>query len=278
MIASAPIDLESLVDTELPPLPGVALRVAALAHDLDSSARKIADAIGYDPILAARILRAANSPLYYFQKTVTALPMAVSALGNQSIYSLVVMSATADAFRKGRRSELETRLWEHSVAVALGARELTLMLRLRGIEEAFLCGLLHDFGKLMMLRHEPETYTSLLNGASEGDLVTGELELFGYTHAQVGALATKRWNLPDEVSQTIYYHHQPGQSEHGNLMARIVDVADALAYSIGLGDQRMDDSLAESESVIALRLTEAQLEGVVDKIKSSSSEAFKMFT
>jgi putative nucleotidyltransferase with HDIG domain len=276
MIASAPIDLDLLVDMELPPLPGVALRVAALSHDLDSSARQIADAIGYDPILAARVLRAANSPLYYFQKTVTALPMAVSALGNQSIYSLVVMSATADAFRKGRRSELETDLWEHSVAVALGAREIMTMLRLRGVEEAFLCGLLHDFGKLLLFRYEPEHYKKLLNESGEGDLLAGERELFGYTHAQVGALATKRWNLPDEVSQAIYSHHQPSQDQHGNLMARVVDVADSLAYYVGFGGQVQEHSLMESESVIALRLTEDQLEQVIERMKSSSSEAFSM--
>jgi putative nucleotidyltransferase with HDIG domain len=278
MIASAPTDLESLVDTELPPLPGVALRVAALSHDLDSSARQIANAIGFDPILAARVLRAANSPLYYFQKTITALPMAVSALGNECIYSLVVMSATADAFRKGRRSELETRLWEHSVAVALGAREIMTMLRLRGVEEAFLCGLLHDFGKLLLLRYDPDTYKKLLDDAGEGDLMIGELNSFGYTHSQVGALATKRWNLPDEVSQAIQFHHQPGQDQHGNLMARVVDVADALAYFVGLGDQRTEHGLMESESVIALRLTEQQLEKVIEKMKTSSSEAFSMLS
>lgn len=278
MIASAPIDLESVVDVELPPLPGVALRVAALSHDLNSSNRQIADALGYDPILAARILRAANSPIYYFQKTITALPTAVTALGSESIYSLVVMSATADAFRKNRRSELETRLWEHSVAVALGARELSAMLNFRAIEEAFLCGLLHDFGKLLMLRHNAAAYTALLKNTGEGDLLAGEMETFGYTHAQVGALAAKRWNLPDEVSQAINFHHQPSQSEYPNLMARVVDVADSLAYASGFGDQLTEQSLTESESVIALRLSEKQLAQVGTKIQSGSSDAFKMFS
>jgi putative nucleotidyltransferase with HDIG domain len=278
MIASAPLDLESLIEVELPPLPGVALRVASLTQDLDASTRKIADAIGCDPILAARIIRAANSPIYYFQRTVTALPIAVSALGNETIHSLVFMSAAAETFSKGRRSPFETNLWEHSVAVGLAAREIMLMLRLRGLEEGFLCGLLHDLGKLLLLRHNPEVYSELLNASDESNLLSAEMSCFGYTHSQVGALAAKRWNLPDEISQPIYFHHDPGQAAHGLLMSRVVDVADLVAYRAGYGVQSDARAVEDSESVIALNLTEEQLQQVVEKIQSSSGAAFSMMT
>src|ERR1700730_8538554 len=99
MIASAPVDLESLVQIELPPLPGVAMRVAALTQDLNSSTRMVAEAIACDPILTARILRVANSPLYCLERYVTALPMAVNAIGNEGIHSLVFVSVAADAFK-----------------------------------------------------------------------------------------------------------------------------------------------------------------------------------
>jgi putative nucleotidyltransferase with HDIG domain len=275
MIASAPIDLEKLIDVELPPLPGVAVRVASLTQDIDASTRKIADAIGCDPVLATRILRAANSPLYCFQRNITALPMAVSALGNETIHSLVFMSAAAEAFTRGRQSSFETTLWEHSVAVALAAREIMLTLRLRGLEEGFLCGLLHDLGKLMFLRQEP-SYKDLLADSNEHDLLSGEMAMFGYSHAQVGALAAKRWNLPDEISHTIYYHHNPGEADHGAVLARVVDVADAIAYHIGFGVERAPRELMDTESVIALNLTEEQLEQIAAKTQSGSAEAISM--
>src|SRR5689334_19523919 len=230
MIASAQIDLESLIAVELPPLPGVAMRVAALTQDLDASTRRIADAIGCDPALAARVLRAANSPLFCFQRNITALPMAVSALGNETLYSLVFMSAAAEAFTKGARTKFERDLWEHSVSVAVAAREIMLILRLRGLEEGFLCGLLHDIGRLMLLRHDPTSYKQLLEVADEQELLTAEAEMYGYTHAQIGALAAKRWNLPDELSHTIFHHHNPGQAVTGILMARVVDLADSISY------------------------------------------------
>src|SRR5215471_11539499 len=122
MIASAEVDPESLVEIELPPVPSVAMRVAALTRDMDASTRDIAEALGYDPALAARILRVANSAMYCFERQITALPMAVNALGNENIYSLVFISAAADTFHgKGKRSSLEVKLWEHSLAVALTA-------------------------------------------------------------------------------------------------------------------------------------------------------------
>jgi putative nucleotidyltransferase with HDIG domain len=278
MIAGAQIDLESLIEVELPPLPGVAMRVAALTQDLDASTRKIADAIGCDPALAARVLRAANSPLFCFQRNITALPMAVSALGNETLYSLVFMSAAAEAFTKGARSKFERDLWEHSVAVAVAAREIMLLLRLRGLEEGFLCGLLHDIGRLMLLRHDPKTYQQLLGAADENELLRGEAATYGYTHAQVGALAAKRWNLPDEISQTIFHHHDPGQAVNGMLMARVVDVADSIAYHAGFGIKFEEKDLMQTESAIALRLTEEQIAEVLEKTTIGASEAFSMLS
>jgi putative nucleotidyltransferase with HDIG domain len=280
MIATAPVDLESLVEVELPPLPGSAMRVASLTQDFNSSAREIADAIGLDPILAARILRAANSPLYSFERRVTALPMAVSAMGNKNIHLLVVTSATADAFQsKGKRSASELGLWEHSVAVGLAAREIMFMLKLRGVEEGFLCGLLHDIGKLLLLRHEKEAYQQLIKETQETDLLAAERALFGYTHSQVGALVTKRWNLPEAISHSIYHHHDPSQAAQSVLMARVVDVADTLANRAGLGLQPGPaGELAEMESVIALRLSEDQLKEIWEKILPSLSETFSLFS
>ena len=92
------VDIEELVRKELPPLPGSAMKVAALAKDMNSSTRAIANAIGCDPVLAARILKAANSPLYALERRATALPIAVNTLGNNTVHMIVIMSSASDAF------------------------------------------------------------------------------------------------------------------------------------------------------------------------------------
>lgn len=279
MIASHPIDLESLVKLELPALPAIAMRVAALTQDPDTSTRAIAEAIGYDPILGARVLRAANSPLYYLERDVTTLTMAVNAIGNDGINLMVVASAASDAFqRKGRPLAEETTLWGHSLAVGLAAREIMSLMGLRGTDQGFICGLLHDIGKLLLLRYDLDAYQQLVNQIEEPDFLAAEVAMFGYTHAQVGALVAKRWNLPDAICNAIYHHHQPAQNPQSMAMARVIEVADELANNAGIGFQpAVECDLAASESAIALQLSTPQLERVWEKTQASLSATFALF-
>jgi putative nucleotidyltransferase with HDIG domain len=279
MIASHPIDLEALVKVELPPLPDVAMRVAALTQNMDSSARAIAEAIGCDPVLGARVLRAANSPLYYLERDVTTLTMAVNAIGNDAVGLVVIASAASDAFRrKGKRSAMETVLWEHALAVGSAGREIMALLGLRGTDQAFISGLLHDIGKLLLLRHDADLYEQLVGRTDERHLLGTEIEVFGYTHAQVGALVAKQWCLPEIICQVIYHHHEPSQAGLATLMARVIEVADGLANRSGTGLWPADDRvLIESDSVIALELSDAQLEGVWERAQSSLSATLALF-
>ena len=279
MIATTKLDIELLVSTELPPLPGSAMRVAGLAQDMNASTRAIADAIGLDPVLAARVLRAANSPLYALERRVTALPMAVNALGNHAIHTLVILSAAADSFKgRGVRPPVERALWEHSVAVALVAREVSVALGMRGSEESFLCGLLHDIGKLLLLRHDPAFYAQTAECADEQQLLEMEQSLYGYTHSQVGALVARRWDLPEEISYAICHHHQPSEAGQFMFLARVIDVADSLANTAGVGvrDEAGRD-LSGAESVVALRLKEEQLAGAWERAEKNLREMMSVF-
>ena len=279
MLATAKIEINSLVEMEVPPLPGSAMRVAALAQDLNASARAIADAIGSDPVLAARILRAANSPLYALERRVTALPVAVNALGNNAIHLLVAVYTASDTFnKKKKQSPTERILWEHSLGVGLAARELSLTLGMRGSEEAFLCGLLHDIGKLLLLRYNADLYNEIGQRASEQQQFECEQETYGYTHAQVGALVARRWSLPEEIGYAINYHHQPSEAEQFMFMARVIDIADQLANRAGIGLRHQEGrDLSTAESVIALRLTEEQLTAVWEKALAGLQEMKPLF-
>ncbi len=273
------IDIETFVNTDLPLLPGSALRVAALAQDLNAPSRAVADAIGCDPILAARILRAANSPLYAPERPVTALQAAVGTLGNQAIHALVILNAASDTFNQtSPRLPAHRILWEHSVAVALTAREISVALGMRGGEESFICGLLHDIGKLILQRYDAELYRQVEEINDEQKMLTREQEIYGYSHSQVGALVAKRWNLPEEVSYAIYHHHQPSSAGQAMLMARTIDVADGLANRAGIGLRCTTEvDLMETESVIALRLSEEQLQEVWRKAEASMKEMVHLF-
>jgi putative nucleotidyltransferase with HDIG domain len=277
---STKIDVEKLVNTELPPLPGSALRVAALVQDLDATTRSIADAVGLDPVLAARVLRAANSPLYMMERRVTSLTNAVNILGNNAIHMLVIISVAGGAFgSKGEQSKFEHALWEHSIAVGLAAREVSHVLGMRGVEEAFLCGLLHDIGKLLLARYDPELYERVIACRGEQESLECEQELYGYTHSQIGALVAKRWNLPEEFSYAIYNHHQPSEAGNYMYMARVIDIANNLATAAGKGTRVVNpEEAGPFESAMALRLSDEQLTEIWRKTEEnlgSMAEIFK---
>src|SRR5688500_10559805 len=106
MLTAAKINLDALVKAKLPPLPGSVLKISSLLQDVNVSHRKIAEAISYDPMLASRVLRLANSPIYPFQQSVTSLVSAVSAVGNRAIYEMVLLSIVTDSFGREIRNSV----------------------------------------------------------------------------------------------------------------------------------------------------------------------------
>ena len=278
------IDIEDLVRKELPPLPSSALRVSSLLQDANASTRAVAETIGHDPALAARILRAANSPLYALERNVTSLPAAVIALGNQTLQALALVSAAADAFGKtSKRLPGAKKLWEHSILTGLVARELSAALGMRGTDEAFVCGLLHDMGKLPMLQHDPEACARADARAAvcddELEALMIEQESFGYTHAQVGALICKRWGLPEGIGYAVLSHHHPSEAPQQMFMARLIDVANQLANAPaeeGAPDE--GHPLAAAESSVTLHLTAAHLRASRAAADSKLGEILACFT
>ena len=273
------IDIELLVNLQLPTLPAGAMRVAKLAQDYNSSTKAIADAIGTDPALAGLVLSRANSPLYAMERLVTTLPKAISAMGNEAIHSLVVTLAFSNVFsREIRASKIGQAIWKHSLAVGILARELSLELGLRGAEEAFTCGLLHDIGKFLLLKYDSVLYSQIAEKETEREMLGFERINFGYMHDQVGALAVRRWGMPEEISHVIFNHHQPSEAEQFMLMSRVVDIANQMAHATGWGIRAQEWSqLYTIESVIALGFSDEQLNKVWEKTEAKLQELTGQF-
>lgn len=274
MLTIEKIDIERLAKSDLPTLSTSAMRVSSLMRDENVTTRAVSDALGSDPALAAQVLRAANSPLYALVRRVTTLPAAVNVLGTKTIHALVIISAAANSFdRFGRNSKYGKRLWQHSVETGLVARELSRELGMRGNDESFLCGLLHDIGKLVMLRHDEQRFALLDEREPQMPPLAREMAVYGFTHTQVGALIMKRWELPEEICHAVSDHHNPGEARFHGFMARLVDVADQLSHASESEDPgRAYEELATTESALALRLTPGQLSAVWERAQSQLPE------
>ena len=277
--AAPRVDIETLVETKLPPSPDGIVRITNVLRDYNASTAKIAEAINYEPALVTRILRLANSPLYALEKTVATIQQAVAAVGTMAVSDLVMMEMTSVTFSRAIfRSARVKQIWRHSIAVGLMSREISRVLNNRGTEEAFICGLLHDVGKIILLSHDEQAYDELTNESSEGDMLRMEVNRFGYNHAEVGALVARRWGLPEEVCYSILTHHDPSQAAKQMVVTYIVDVADLAANTHSSGLRTEDISrLNSSESFIRLGLTEVQFEDAWAAAEISLVEVEKAF-
>ena len=186
-----------------------------------------------EPALAAAVLRYANSVAYAGLREVTNLQQAVTRLGLGAVERTVLGLSARNAFTASdKRDEQICRgLWNHSIATALAARRLAPRSPLYPPETVFLAGLLHDIGKLVVLRsafamrkRDPERFT-----ITENTL----LEFFQALHCHAGECLCEAWNLPNEIRDVIRRHHDHNLSGSNDMLVAMVQVANRIAIKLG---------------------------------------------
>lgn len=143
--------------------------------------------------------------------------------------------------------------WHHSIFCALLARQLARQCRIAEPDRLFVAGLLHDIGVCVtysqLSDHVPAMRAIALQG--EDALHDAELEQFGFSHANVGALVLKQWQLPIELQDAVQHHHAPGDAKSGRAEAALVHVADALANGSSIGALSSSDAgLSEIKNAV----------------------------
>ena len=252
---------------DLPALPDVAMRVAAIASDPDGSMRDLEAAVARDQAIAARVLRLSNSAYYGLPGHVSTLGRAILVIGAAKLKAVVLAACTESLFHR-RHSNFPGRvLWEHSLATALVARHIATLCGYPDREEALVAGLLHDIGKVVMDTNDTEKYRDVIlrvTGRRE-TFVTAEREIFGFDHAQVGGLVTRRWSLAESLSEAVRCHHDPETSGGHQAIAAIVSLANSVCVKLEIGPERRADlELATLRSGQLLGLDHETLDALPD--------------
>lgn len=222
----------------LPPLPEAMTAVMrALNHDHLSAQRCIA-LIEHDPAIAARILRLANSAFYGVPGRVCSICDAVRLLGLRSVLGVLTAVAMHNAIRVDACPAFQFQVyWRHAVGTALAARALAPLAGCHG-DEAFLAGLMHDIGQLVLAAFHPAQAQAALTLAREQDLGADEAErrVIGVAHPAVGALVAAHWHFPPSIVQAVRCHHAPEAPGPGQRvsLAGLVQVADAIVHGLDL--------------------------------------------
>lgn len=236
--------LEQLLDRidSLYSLPAVAVQVLDLTHPekKDVDYERLKNAIECDPALAAKVLRAANAPVFGGSGNVTTLPQAFRILGTQALRGIVISLSLPSEFANAD-PEILIAYWQSAICRSIAARECCRLLGESGSESVFVAGLLADIGMLALIQELGEQYVDFVKSARhhEEDLKDLETASLGFDHRTVSARLLERWGLPSAtVSLIVTSNCLSTESEIRieQLPAAILHAADiASSWLIGSG-------------------------------------------
>ncbi|MDQ2926957.1 MAG: HDOD domain-containing protein [Caldimonas sp.] len=195
---------------ELPTIPRVVQRLIAALRDPNVDARKIGEALSQDPVLSAKVLRLANSSFFGGQRSMSSIDAAVALIGMKGLNNLIVACGVSSAFAAVPGIDLPT-FWRDALVAATAANKLAPRLE-ADPEGAYVCGLLHATGHLILCQTYPDIANAMFTGFATvrgAELAAIEADAFGIDHPAVGALWVETIGFPQPVADTIRKAAQP---------------------------------------------------------------------
>lgn len=276
-------EIKKIIDgiTDLPTLPDVVAKLNRLIGDPSTSAGDINEVISKDVSLSAKILKLVNSPYYGFPRRITTITYAVVILGFNTVRNLALSAFIFDAFKKGKAKEFDLEgFWQYSIGTAISASAVAKKTGLWQDEEAFMAGLLHGVGKIIMNQFMPDDLSRVVQQVKAKDCLFSEAErdLLGYNHTEVGGALLEKWNLPEAIVDAVGHAETPLAATKAQDLAIVLHVADILTRSLLIGfpgDRKIPQ--ADPAAWAKLNLDWPEIDALLDKIRGEFSRAGAFF-
>ncbi|MFQ5634611.1 MAG: HDOD domain-containing protein [Gammaproteobacteria bacterium] len=227
-------ELRSMVDKidQLPLLPQVVVRIMRQDPETDDYLERLEELIKEDPAFAVRVLALANSAASSPVAAITTIKNALTRMGPAAVRGMVSSFAVQTVFMPTEPNQVQ--LWVHSVNMAVAAQRIAELVPDLKVDPgfAYVAGLLHDIGRFVMFEHaSPELQkVDETHWHSPDELIQADVEIFKFTHSELGYLACKHWGLPDDLALVVRAHHsnlegdvRPGSNEAATFCVQVAD-------------------------------------------------------
>ncbi len=260
----------------LPPFSPILSKLLATLAAENVSFSALGDLIEKDTVVAANILHLVNSALYARRGTISSVRHAVSLLGVNKLRNAVLGMSIARVWNRVKMPANWSmmRFNMHSAAVAILSDLLAQRVQVEYPEGAFVAGLLHDSGRLLIAMALPQEYERILDRYATGaTMIECEKEVLGFTHAELSAEALKYWKLPEPIQIAVRDHHSSPTGSAGGLipLSHVVDAANQYTNSTGISILVRNTDSADASAVELLGLDKEKLQTLLTEFREENN-------
>jgi len=213
-------------------LPDACFKIKALMEDDNSTLEDFANVIRVDPSMTSRLLQMSNSAIYSFPGEISTISRAITIIGTQAIYNLLLVDVAATAFKHFSNQSIDLkRFWRHSVFCGLVTKNLAITAGIRDIERLFVAGLLQNFGELIVAKVSPALAKQC--EAYDAEVLPWQLQqqVLGFSYTEVSAELLKIWQLPEKIILPIR-HYNNAHNIQLNKDVKVLYLASRLALVV----------------------------------------------
>lgn len=271
--------------SSVPPLPAAAQKLIQLTSNINVNIKEVGQVVSMDLGIASKLLQIVNSPFYGLRQKINTVPQAITLIGLEAVRSLA-LSLSVIKTGKDEKSPLyltQEDFWRHSLSTAIISKKVSPLISSCEPEEAFVAGLMHDMGKLILLEFTKDNYNLALMQASKAQvpLTSLEHEMFELDHAILADELCRHWKIPDTISKAIAYHHEPlitNETPPEYALAKVVSVGNQLAHLMDLGKSgNFLMSMEVIQYLIQKKVDFENMKNIVKAVTKGVEDAAKLF-
>ena len=223
--------------------PQFVLETMRKLNDPGSNAADVAQSLSRDEGLVLRILKLANSAAYGMTRNISNISEAIALLGYKSVSNIILAATVYSAMDKGLSGYALDRgeLWRHSLMVAYTSRHLAQITDKVSYEDAYVGGLLHDIGKVILNDYVRFGYGIIVKMVEEKHIpfTEAETQVLGFDHADIGDILVGKWDMPEAYRVPVAYHHKPNElpddKKQYQPLLDVVTLSNTICLMLGIG-------------------------------------------